>query len=196
MTIPRTALTERYVDAIRYAAAAHANQVRKGTDVPYIAHLLGVSSLVLEAGGDEDQAIAGLLHDTGEDCGGEPRLADVRARFGPDVEAIVRGCSDSLDEEWKRVTPWQVRKQLYLDRIAVESDRIVVVSVADKVHNGRAIVTDLQITGADVMAKFTEPTLVVWYYREVLGIAVDREVPRELVDPLRTAVDQIEALLG
>lgn len=94
-------LTPRYVDAVGYATAIHATQVRKGTSVPYIAHLLAVSSLVLEAGGDEDEAIAGLLHDSVEDCGGLARAADVRARFGDRVADIVLGCSDSTDERWK-----------------------------------------------------------------------------------------------
>ena len=100
-----TQLTERYADAVAYAATAHAAQRRKGTDIPYLAHLLSVSGSVLEAGGDEDQAIAGLLHDVVEDQGGLPRADDVRARFGYRVADIVLGCRDSITEDGKDRLP-------------------------------------------------------------------------------------------
>jgi (p)ppGpp synthase/HD superfamily hydrolase len=105
MTIPNVMLTKRYAEAVAYASIIHATDVRKGTEISYLCHLLGVSSLVIEAGGDEDQAIAGLLHDAVEDAGGMARAADIRARFGDRVTKIVIACSDSTDEEWKRVTP-------------------------------------------------------------------------------------------
>jgi hypothetical protein len=95
MNVHQEVLTARYAHAVEYAGVIHATQTRNGTNIAYISHLLGVSSLVLEAGGNEDEAIAGLLHDAVEDCGGLPRLADVRARFGDRVADIVLACSDS-----------------------------------------------------------------------------------------------------
>jgi (p)ppGpp synthase/HD superfamily hydrolase len=91
-----TALTDRFDRALLYATHVHGGQVRKETTIPYIAHLLAVAATVLEYGGSEDMAIAGLLHDAAEDQGGEPRLADIRNRFGDRVTDIVHACSDSV----------------------------------------------------------------------------------------------------
>jgi (p)ppGpp synthase/HD superfamily hydrolase len=161
--------------------------------VPYISHLLGVSSLVLEAGGTEDEAIAGLLHDSVEDCGGLRRLADVRARFGCTVADIVLACSDSTDEKWKMSVGYWERKQKYLDHLeAPDTDaRAVLVSIADKVHNARATVTDLERSGVTVLKKFNapEPSLIVRYYSELLRIGFAKGVPDTLTLPLRLAVD-------
>ena len=93
---PRMKLSEQFFKAVQYATEQHANQTRKSTDIPYICHPLGVASLVIESGGDEDQAIVALLHDVAEDCGGEPRLVEIEQIFGLRVAEIVRGCSDSL----------------------------------------------------------------------------------------------------
>ena len=130
---PHTFLTERYAQAVAYASILHGAQVRKGTDIAYMSHLLGVSSLVIEAGGDEDLAIAGLLHDAVEDAGGLPRLEDVRVRFGDRVADIVRACSDSTDEEWKRSVTYRTRKQAYLDHLAAAPDDVVLVSDVDEI---------------------------------------------------------------
>jgi (p)ppGpp synthase/HD superfamily hydrolase len=191
-------LTHRYAQAVEYASVIHATQIRKGTNIAYISHLLGVSSLVLEAGGDEDEAIAGLLHDAVEDCGGLPRLADVRARFGDRVADIVLACSDSTDEDWKRNTGYWDRKRRYLDHLEVtEDDRAILVSIADKAHNARALVTDLHQQGTAVLGKFNgTPAEIVEYYNECLRIACARSIPEAVVDPLRTAVAEIERLVG
>ena len=186
---PHTFLTERYAQAVAYASILHGAQVRKGTDIAYMSHLLGVSSLVIEAGGDEDLAIAALLHDAVEDAGGLPRLADVRSRFGDRVADIVLACSDSTDEEWKRSVSYEERKQKYLDHLAVAPADVVLVSTADKLHNARAIVTDLKRYGAEVLSKFNgRPDQVLWYYEQCLGIAVDRKVSDTLTLPLAAAV--------
>ena len=186
---PHTVLTERYARAVTYASILHGAQVRKGTDIAYMAHLLGVSSLVIEAGGDEDLAIAALLHDAVEDAGGLPRLADVRARFGDRVADIVLACSDSTDEEWKYTVTYEVRKQKYLDHLAVAPADVVLVSTADKLHNARAIVTDLQRSGADVLSKFNgKPEEVLWYYEQCLNIAEKRDTSDTLTLPLAAAV--------
>ena len=191
---PRTILTEKYTSAIAYATGLHATQTRKGNDIPYVAHLLGVSSLVLEAGGTEDEAIAGLLHDAVEDCGGLPTLAGIRSRFGDRVADIVLACSDSTDEEWKKTVDYWVRKQAYLDHLeATDDERAVLVSIADKVHNARAIVTDLQQQGADMFCKFNgDAGEILTYYVECLRIGETKNVPPTLLWPLYTAVTEID----
>ena len=198
MNVQPETLTPRYAHAVEYASVIHATQTRKGTNIAYVSHLLGVSSLVLEAGGNEDEAIAGLLHDAVEDCGGLPRLADVRARFGDRVADIVLACSDSTDEVRKRVTGYWERKRRYLDHLeATEDDRAVLVSIADKVHNARSVVTDLHQQGTAVLEKFNgTPSEIVEYYTECLRIARMRGIPGAVVDPLETAVAEIERLVA
>lgn len=202
--IPHVQLTERYAQAVAYASAIHAIQTRKGdgNTTAYMSHLLGVSALVLEAGGSEDEAIAGLLHDAAEDAGGEPRLADIRARFGKRVAKIVRACSDSTDEAWKQEVDYWERKQRYLQHLEHEADeRAVLVSLADKVHNARAIVTDLHRNADDpigfMQATFTgSPEEILKYYAECLRIGERRNVPDTLTWPLRDAVAEIKKSLS
>ena len=191
---PLTVLTERYTHAVAYATDLHADQTRKGNTIPYSAHLLGVSSLVLEAGGTEDEAIAGLLHDAVEDCGGLPTLEAIRSRFGDRVAEIVLACSDSTDEEWKQRVPYWERKQAYLNHLEATTDeRAVLVSIADKVHNTCAIVTDLQKKGAKVLKKFNgQRGEILTYYVECLRIGEAKNVPDELLWPLYTAVLEID----
>src|SRR5438874_6528572 len=122
--------------AFEFASGLHHEQVRKGVGTPYIAHPMAVCALVLEAGGDEDQAIAALLHDTAEDHGGRKRLEDIRQRFGERVAAIVEGCTDSLD---RPKPPWRVRKEHYLGHLAQASDDVLLVALADKLHNARSV---------------------------------------------------------
>jgi len=192
-TIPHVILTDRYAQAVAYASIIHATDTRKGTNISYMSHLLGVSSLVIEAGGNEDEAIAGLLHDAVEDAGGIPRLEDVRARFGVRVADIVLACSDSTDEEWKRTVGYWPRKQAYLDHLEATADeRAVLVSIADKTHNARAIVTDLERSSYAVLKKFNgTPDEVLKYYEECLRIGILKNVPGTLTIPLRLAVDTI-----
>ncbi|MEE7559547.1 bifunctional (p)ppGpp synthetase/guanosine-3',5'-bis(diphosphate) 3'-pyrophosphohydrolase, partial [Xanthomonas sp. Kuri4-2] len=175
-----TVLTERYARAVDYARIAHAGQLRKGTAVPYLSHVLGVSTLVLEAGGDEDQAIAGLLHDVVEDCGAGHEAA-IRAAFGEAVAAIVMACTDATaedkaahdDDALARLHDWQARKQAYLAHLAEAPDRVLLVSGCDKLHNARTIVQDLEdpAVGAGIFDLFTagrDGTL--WYYRALDAI--------------------------
>ncbi len=191
---PLTNLTERYSQAVSYAAVLHGAQMRKGTSIAYISHLLGVSSLVIEAGGDEDLAIAGLLHDAVEDAGGLPRLADVEARFGKRVADVVFACSDSHNEEWKASVSYWERKQQYLDHLVEASDDALIVSTADKLHNARAICVDLQESGVDVLDKFNGSRQeVLRYYSECCRIAVERGVSTKLTLPLQAAVEEIRA---
>ena len=129
-------LTPRFDEALAYARMAHGFQKRKGSGIPYIAHLLEVSSLVLLHGGDEDEAIAGLLHDAPEDAGGRPRLEDIRATFGDRVAEIVDGCTDTYDQP---KPAWRPRKEAYLVRIPDLSPSARLVSAADKYANARAL---------------------------------------------------------
>ena len=180
---PRPLLTQRFVEALQYAITAHAAQVRKGTDVTYVSHLLGVASLVLEHGGSEDEAIAGLLHDTIEDCG-EGHEAPIRVRFGPRVAEIVLGLTDSTEEQKARFdsaaekrADWERRKKAYLEKLAHHDDRVLLVSCCDKLHNARAIVTDVHAHGLSVFQRFTagaEGTL--WYYADLAKIFEQRKI--------------------
>lgn len=164
-TVAATALGPRFADALELASNLHAGQVRKGTRIPYIAHLLAVTALVLENGGDEDAAIAALLHDAVEDAGGAATLDLIRDRFGDTVADVVEQCSDT-DQTPK--PPWRDRKQAYIASVPHKSERAVLVSVADKVHNARAIVDDFNDVGAEVWRRFNAtPDEIVWYHREL-----------------------------
>lgn len=189
-------LTGRYSDAVSYAIAVHATQHRRGTDIPYAAHLLGVSSLVLEAGGDEDLAIAGLLHDAAEDHGGEARLADIASRFGDRVALVVRECSDSLTAIDERKQDWESRKRDHLARLVVASQDSLTVWAADKVHNARALFADIERNGVAELAKFhAPPDRVLWYYRANLSLLERADVTSALLVPLRDAVRGLGRLI-
>jgi len=182
---PGVLLTNRYIKAISYANKHHKKQARKQTNIPYISHCLAVSSLVLEAGGDEDQTIAGLLHDVAEDCGGEPRLVEINNLFGERVEKIVRGCSDSLTESPEVKAPWKVRKVEHLKKLKQSDPDILLVTGADKTHNARAIVTDLQIIGDEVWNRFNAPKSdIIWYYESVLEILTINQVSKFITKQL------------
>lgn len=178
---PRTLLTQRFVEALQYAITAHAAQVRKGTDVTYVSHLLGVASLVLEHGGSEDQAIAGLLHDTIEDCAAGHE-APIRLRFGSRVADIVLGLTDGTEEqkaifntpEDKRAD-WERRKKAYVEKLAHHDDGILLVSCCDKLHNARAIVTDVRSQGLAVFQRFKAGAVgTLWYYAELAKVFEQR----------------------
>ncbi|UYV35950.1 HD domain-containing protein [Rhodobacteraceae bacterium D3-12] len=184
-------LTDRFDDALSYAARLHRDQTRKGSGVPYVSHLIAVASLVLEYGGDEDQAIGGLLHDAVEDQGGAAALAEITSRFGPRVAAIVTACSDS---DGDNKAPWEERKNAYLAGIAKKSDDAVLVTTCDKLHNATSIVEDLRRVGPTVFERFTarrDGTL--WYYRE-LARALAQRAPGPLTERLSRRVDELHTL--
>lgn len=198
-----TTLTDRFTRAVDYARIAHAAQVRKGSGISYLYHLLGVASLVIEFGGDEDQAIAGLLHDVIEDCG-ESHRAAVRAAFGDRVADIVEACTDGsaeakaehADAAAKR-RDWQARKLAYLAHLRNAEVDTLLVSASDKLHNARAIVQDLQdpAVGTAVFARFTggrDGTL--GYYEALARIFVGRGVSAGRV--LDDVVAQMHGLAG
>jgi (p)ppGpp synthase/HD superfamily hydrolase len=156
-------LSEKFDDALAYASQLHRDQVRKGSEVPYVAHLLRVSSRVLVAGGSEVQAIAGLLHDAAEDQGGQATLDEIQRRFGAPVAQIVADCTDS----WVEPKPeWRPRKEAYLSALPTKPATSLLVSLADKVDNAAAILDDYRNIGDDLWGRFTGGRKgTIWYYR-------------------------------
>ena len=194
MTTPHVVLTPRYAEAVQYASELHANQTRKSTNIAYISHLLGVSSLVLEAGGDEDMAIAALLHDGPEDQGGQATLDEIKIRFGDRVANIVEGCSDSLVEDPDNKAPWRQRKEEYLAHLKDADEDTLTVSLADKLHNARAIATDLVITGPSTWDRFNASAEeILWYYESIADIAAKREAQPFLRVNLADAIADMRA---
>jgi (p)ppGpp synthase/HD superfamily hydrolase len=157
-------LTRRFEEALAYANQVQGLQKRKGSDVPYLAHLLEVSSIVLQHGGDEDEAIAGLLHDAPEDAGGRARLEDIRLRFGDRVADIVDGCSDTYESP---KPPWRGRKDAYLARIPQLSPSARLVSAADKLANARSLLDDYRSIGDGLWQRFKGGRETLWYQRAV-----------------------------
>ncbi len=187
--------TPRSLRALAYAAHIHADQRRKGGQVPYLAHLLAVAALVAEEGGTETEIIAALLHDTAEDHGGEQRLADVRHRFGAVVEVIVRAMSDSLTPEKE---PWRPRKERYLAHLRQEQNAaVLLVANADKLHNARSILTDYRRHGKAIWARFQAPEAdQLWYYGELVAVFNDRRpgapLARELAETVATLRREVD----
>jgi (p)ppGpp synthase/HD superfamily hydrolase len=188
-------LGSRFVEALAYAAELHRAQTRKGGDIPYIGHLMSTSSLVIEADGTEVQAIGALLHDAVEDQGGQDTLAEITSRFGDSVALIVAECSDT-DEVPK--PPWRERKSRYISHLGDASDETILVSLADKVDNARAILRDLRIHGDALWARFSvsDPHDHLWYYGSLLAVYESRRPDCWLVHELRSVLDQIAALVG
>lgn len=185
-------LSTRFEEALIYAARLHADQARKVSGVPYIAHLLGVASIALEYGADEDQAIGALLHDAIEDQnhGGGTR-AEIRDRFGEAVLEIVEGCTDT-DQDPK--PPWRARKEAYIAHLAEAPASVRLVSAADKLYNARSILANYRTEGDAVWNRFNgkkEGTL--WYYGSLVA-AFRQHGATPLVDELGRVVDELNAL--
>ena len=186
-------LGPRFLRAFHFAAEKHAGQTRKASTIPYIAHLMGVASLVLEAGGDEDLAIAALLHDVVEDCGGIVMLKEVRRRFGQRVTEVVDGCTDAYEIP---KLPWRERKESYIRRLKKEGADTRLVSAADKLNNVRSILSDYRAVGESVWSRFNggrEGTL--WYYRTLRDEFLRRNKNRITRD-FDLAVLELESLAG
>jgi len=180
-------LTARFDRAAAYAREAHGDQLRKGTRIPYVSHLFAVASLVLEDGGDEDEAIAALLHDAAEDAGGQQRLDEIRARFGDRVADIVLACSDSLE---RRKPPWRARKEAYLKHLREADASVLRVSAADKLHNLRSILADWKQIGDRVWERFSAPKREqLWYYTELVATYRAGGVSGRLVDELGLSLE-------
>lgn len=181
----------RFESALVYANQVHQGQRRKGTGIPYMAHILGVAAIAMEYGASEDEAIGALLHDAAEDGGGEARLAEIRARFGDAVGDIVFGCSDSLVEHPEDKLPWRQRKEGYLAHIEVASDSVCLVSAADKLHNVRSIVRDWRMHGDEVWDRFQgKRDGSLWYY-DAVADALIRRWRSPLTRDLQSEVEQL-----
>lgn len=170
-------LTERISQALAVAVEAHTGQKRKGTDIPYVAHPMGVASIALDHGADEEQAMAALLHDAIED-GGAQYAKLIRDKFGDRVADIVEGCTDGIPDASGKKEPWKVRKEQYLEHLKDATDDVLLVSGSDKLHNARAIVEDLLRIGSAVYDRFTasqEQTL--WYYESLAKVFAERGTP-------------------
>ncbi len=184
-------LSPTFDDALQYVVIIHAGQPRKGTSIPYLAHLLGVVSIALEYGANETEAIGALLHDAGEDAGGAGRIEDIRNRFGTEVAAIVSGCTDAVTIP---KPPWRERKKDYIRHLSAASAAVRLVSASDKLHNARAILRDYRRHGDDVWSRFNggkEGTL--WYYRALVE-AFSTAERNDLVDELDRTVLELERL--
>ena len=190
------ALTERFLAAVGVAEEVHGRMRRRGTQIPYLAHLLVVTGLVLEDGGDEDEAIAAMLHDSVEDGGGRALLERIERSFGPRVADIVAGCSDSIDGDPDE--PWLERKRRYLAHLPdVDDDAVLRVALADKVHNARSLVRDYREEGSALWARFTQKTArdQLWYYGRLVEFFEQRR-PGRLTEDLRRAVDELASLVA
>ena len=189
-------LTARFRDALDLATQVHSGDVRKGTTIPYIAHLLSVCSLILSDGGDEEEAIAGLLHDTLEDHPELVSRGDLSRRFGARVLSLVDGCTDTPpDYSGGPKPPWRERKAAYLRHLASAAPEDLRVALADKVDNARAVVTDYRILGEDLWSRFNAGRDdQLWYYRtlvETLGI---KRPPGRLLEQLEAHVAELERM--
>ena len=184
-------LSSRFSDALTFAHQLHAAQTRKGTNVPYISHLLAVAAIVIENGGSEDQAIAALLHDAVEDQGGQPTLEKIRERFGSKVADIVQGCTDA---DVIPKPPWKERKTAYIAHIRTAPAEVRLVSAADKLHNARSILHDYRSLKEDLWRRFNggrEGTL--WYYRSLVN-AFREAGSTPVVEELDRVVSELERL--
>ena len=184
-------LSPKFEEALVYATRVHGGQLRKKTKIPYIGHLLGVTAIAMEYGASETEAIAALLHDAVEDCGGPERQREIEAKFGKEVGEIVAGCTDT-DETPK--PPWRERKEKYIAHLQTASASTRLVSASDKLHNAQAIVHNLREDGAEVWARFKggkEGTL--WYYRSLVT-AFREHGESALIDELDRVVTEMARL--
>jgi (p)ppGpp synthase/HD superfamily hydrolase len=191
-TTQRTLLTTRFEEALVYTTRLHATQLRKGTNIPYISHLLSVAALVIEDGGDEEQAIAALLHDAIEDCGGDKIRQEIQQKFGERVASIVEGCTDS---DVIPKPPWRERKEKYIQHFRSASTEVHRVSLADKLHNARSILFDWYRIGETVWTRFKggkEGTL--WYYHSLIAAAKEAGDCLFLTEELERVIQQLESV--
>ena len=187
-----TLLTWRFDTALQFACGLHHDQARKGGPIPYVAHLMSVCALVLEAGGDEDQAIAALLHDAVEDRGGRPTLDTIRQMFGDRVATTVESCSDSMATNPEEKLPWRLRKDNYLEHLRSANRDALIVSAADKLHNARAVLADYRKMGEGLWSRFNAPKEdQLWFYGEMTKTLRQTAAPKPLVEELSMVVEEL-----
>lgn len=185
-------LTSRLSEALALAVQAHDGQTRKGSAIPYVAHPMGVASIALEHGADEEQAMAALLHDAIED-GGANYAQRIRQQFGERVATLVEGCTDGVPDALGRKAPWPERKKAYLSHLEQAHDDVLLVSGSDKLHNARAIVEDLRAVGLAVFDRFTASKAeTLWYYESLTVVFERRGAP--MAGALRRTVDAMQQL--
>lgn len=193
-------LSERFDEALLFAARLHREQLRKGSRVPYMSHRMSVSALVMEHGGTEDQAIAALLHDAVEDAPagqGGAVLAEIRERFGEAVADIVRACSDGLDADGNRSGTWAERKRPYVAGLADKPLDALLVTAADKTHNGLCIAADVRRYGQDFWSTFNASRdELLWYYTSVEATVGERLPGSSIADALDRAVNELAGASG
>ncbi len=182
-------LSDRFDRALAWASRLHREQLRKGGAIPYVSHLLAVTALVLEAGGDEDEAIAAVLHDTIEDQGGASVRAQIVERFGDRVAGIVDGCTDT-DRSPK--PPWRERKEAFLARLAAADNSVRLVVTADKLHNATCTLHELRTEGVAVWERVRGRERALWYYRSVVDVLA-RGAANPLTARLETVVARLES---
>jgi GTP pyrophosphokinase len=188
---PTRPLGPRFDEALVYANQLHGTQLRKGTRIPYVSHLMAVASIVIEHGGDEDEAIAALLHDAVEDQGGQAVLAEIRRRFGERVATIVESCTDA---DTIPKPPWRQRKVAYIAHLAEASPSARLVSNADKLHNARSLVADYRAIGDELWERFNSTRDDnLWYYRSLADLFLAQGEPR-LAAELDRVVRELETL--
>jgi (p)ppGpp synthase/HD superfamily hydrolase len=187
-------LTDRFADALGYAEQLHRNQKRKGNAIPYVAHLLAVAATVLEWGGDEDTAIAALLHDAVEDQGGLATADAIRARYGDRVADLVLACTDSVVQDPEAKGPWEDRKRRYIAKIQDAAGDVALITAADKLHNLTALVRDVRAYGPDTLKRFAVPHRLLWYYGAVIEALAAHQDAVPLQD-LQTQAHELAALL-
>jgi (p)ppGpp synthase/HD superfamily hydrolase len=188
---------ERFAEALTFAARLHAQQTRKGSDLPYVSHLLGVAGIAMEYGGGEDECIAALLHDAAEDQGGEPTLALIRERFGDAVADTVAGCTDAYAEAGAEKPPWVQRKVAYIAHLRDAPPSVRLVSAADKLHNARSILMDYRQSGPAIFDRFKKdtPFHTLWYYRRLADTFLALDPDSHLAHELARVVAKIESKL-
>ncbi len=191
---PHLRLGPRFAEAVAWVTELHADQARKGgSDVPFLSHLFAVTALVLDDGGDEDDAITALCHDAVEDQGGEEALAEIRRRFGDPVADAVALLSDSRGEP---KGPWMERKRLLLAQLGGPdvAEGVLRVAAADKLDNARNLLVQLRAEGPRVWERFrATPDQFLWFHRAVLAVLVDRHPGSANVAELARAVDELAA---
>jgi len=195
---PRLVLTERFTEAVEYARQLH-TEYRKGTGIPYMAHLIGVAALVMgEADGrvpvTEDMVIAALLHDAVEDHGGTPRLCEIEGRFGADVSRMVAALSDTFAEDHDKKAGWEDRKTAYIKLLRHEPDDVLLISAADKLYNAKAILDDFKEIGPAVFDRFKRGApQQLWYFDELLKV-FRAHPPNRIVNDLERVVQELRAV--
>jgi GTP pyrophosphokinase len=186
----------RLADALVFALEVHGNQTRKGNEIPYVSHLLQVAGLVLEHGGDEELAVAGMLHDSIEDCE-DVTFEVLRERFGPEVARIVESCSDLLEGDTPdRKAPWTLRKRRYLAHLAKADAAVRLVSACDKLDNLRSIIADLGAEGVATLERFrATPAQTRWYYEEVRK-TLEPDLPERLRREMDALLAELRRFVG